>query len=68
VVQVHAGFCFPLPLRDGIVGKILRGARPADFPIQRPIYPQFLINLSTARFLKLNIPPALSALADEVIE
>jgi putative ABC transport system substrate-binding protein len=52
----------------GIVGKILRGARPADFPIQRPIYLQFLINLSTARFLKLNIPPALSALADEVIE
>jgi putative ABC transport system substrate-binding protein len=52
----------------GIVGKILRGARPADFPIQRPVYLPFLINLSTARVLKLTIPPALSALADEVIE
>jgi putative tryptophan/tyrosine transport system substrate-binding protein len=52
----------------GIVGKILRGARPADFPIQRPIYLTFLINLSTAKFLKLTIPPPLSALADEIIE
>jgi putative ABC transport system substrate-binding protein len=52
----------------GIVGKILRGARPADFPIQRPIYLPFLINLSTAKLLKLTIPPSLSALADEIIE
>jgi putative tryptophan/tyrosine transport system substrate-binding protein len=52
----------------GIVGKILRGARPADFPIQRPIYLPFLINLSTAKFLKLTIPPSLSALADEIVE
>jgi putative ABC transport system substrate-binding protein len=52
----------------GIVGKILRGAQPAEFPIQRPIYLQFLINLSTAKFLKLTIPAPLSALADEIIE
>jgi putative ABC transport system substrate-binding protein len=52
----------------GIVGKILRGAKPADFPIQRPIYLPFLINLSTAKFLKISVPPALSALADEIIE
>ncbi len=52
----------------GIVGKILRGAKPADFPIQRPIYLPFLINLGTAKFLKINVPPALSALADEIIE
>lgn len=52
----------------GIIGKILHGARPAEFPIQRPIYLPFLINLSTARLLNLAIPPALSALADEVIE
>jgi putative ABC transport system substrate-binding protein len=52
----------------GIVGKILHGARPAEFPIQRPVYLPFLINLRTARSLKLTIPPALSALADEVIE
>lgn len=52
----------------GIVGKILRGANPAEFPIQRPIYLSFLINLRTARLLQLSIPPSLSALADEVIE
>jgi putative ABC transport system substrate-binding protein len=52
----------------GIAGKMLRGARPADFPIQRPIYLLFLINLRTAKYLKLTIPPSLSALADEVIE
>jgi putative tryptophan/tyrosine transport system substrate-binding protein len=50
-----------------IVGKILHGARPADFPIQRPIYLPFLINLSTARLLKLTIPSALSALADAAV-
>lgn len=52
----------------GIAGKILRGANPAEFPIQRPIYLSFLINLRTARLLQLAIPPMLSALADEFIE
>jgi putative tryptophan/tyrosine transport system substrate-binding protein len=52
----------------GIVGKILRGAKPAEFPIQRPVYTQFLINMRTAKLLRLNIPLSLSALADEVIE
>jgi putative tryptophan/tyrosine transport system substrate-binding protein len=52
----------------GIAGKILRGANPAEFPIQRPIYLSFLINLRTAKLLQLAIPPSLSALADEVVE
>jgi putative ABC transport system substrate-binding protein len=52
----------------GIVGKILRGAKPAEFPIQRPIYLSFLINMHTAKVLQLTIPASLSALADEVIE
>jgi putative ABC transport system substrate-binding protein len=52
----------------GIVGKLLRGAKPAEFPIQRPVYMPFLINMHTAKLLKLTIPPSLSALADEVIE
>jgi putative ABC transport system substrate-binding protein len=51
-----------------IAGKILRGANPAEFPIQRPIYVSFLINLTTAKLLQLTIPPSLAALADEVIE
>jgi putative ABC transport system substrate-binding protein len=52
----------------GIVGKILRGVKPAEFPIQRPIYLSFLINVHTARLLQLTVPPSLLALADEVIE
>ena len=52
----------------GIAGKILRGGNPAEFPIQRPIYVSFLINMPTARLLGLTIPASLSALADEVIE
>jgi putative tryptophan/tyrosine transport system substrate-binding protein len=52
----------------GIVAKILRGAKPSEFPIQRPVYLSFLINMHTARLLQLTIPPSLSALADEVIE
>ena len=52
----------------GIAGKILRGGNPAEFPIQRPIYVSFLINMTTARLLGLTIPASLSALADEVIE
>jgi putative ABC transport system substrate-binding protein len=52
----------------GIAGKILRGANPAEFPIQRPIYLSFLINIRTAKVLQLTVPASLSALADEVIE
>jgi putative ABC transport system substrate-binding protein len=52
----------------GVVGKILRGAKPAEFPIQRPIYLSFLINMRTAKLLHLAIPASLTALADEVIE
>jgi putative ABC transport system substrate-binding protein len=51
-----------------VAGKILRGAKPAEFPIQRPIYLSFLINLGTAKLLQLTVPASLSALADEVIE
>jgi putative tryptophan/tyrosine transport system substrate-binding protein len=52
----------------GIVGKVLKGAKPAEFPIQRPIYLSFLINMRTAKLLNLTIPASLAALADEVIE
>ena len=52
----------------GIIGKILRGAKPAEFPIQRPVYMPFLINMHTAKLLQVVVPPSLLALADEVIE